>query len=131
MLINQAILDDLSAKAAEGERLRMNLDMRNSAEDNSQRMLNAMEPGAVLPIHRHRGSSETLIVLRGAVLHHIYDENGNETEAVKLMPNSKDVGYDTPAGVWHRSESLEPGTVIFEAKNGKYEPLSEEDILKI
>ena len=131
MLINNAILDDLSARAAESERLRMNLDMRISPEDNSQRMLNAMEPGTVLPIHRHRSSSETLIVLRGAVLHHIYDENGIEVEAIKLMPNSENVGYDTPVGVWHRSESLKPGTVIFEAKDGKYEPLSEEDILKI
>lgn len=130
MLINSTILDELSAKAASSERLRMNFDIRNRAVDNSQRMLNAMEPGTTLPIHRHRDTSETLIVLRGTVLHHIYDESGNEIETIKLASNSENIGYNTPAGVWHRSESLEPGTVIFEAKDGKHEPLSETDILK-
>ena len=129
MKIDKKVLDNLTAQAAENPRMRMNLDMRNSAEDNSQRMLNAMEPGTELPIHRHMHSSETIIVLRGAVRHHIYDENGQEIETVTLKPNSDCMGFDTPAGVWHRSESLEPGTVIFEAKDGKYQPLSENEIM--
>ena len=66
--ITQAILDDLTAQAKASPRLRMNLDLRNSADDTSQRMLNAIEPGSVVPIHRHRKSSETVVCLRGRLV---------------------------------------------------------------
>lgn len=129
MVITNEILDELTEKAKASVRLRMNFDLRNSAEDNSQRMLNAMEPGTVLPIHRHRSTSEVVIILRGSIKQHVYDSTGVETECVLLDAKGDIRCMTVPTGQWHRAESLEPGTVIFEAKDGKYEPLAPEDIL--
>ena len=131
MKITQAILDDLTAKAKESERLRMNLDLRNSAEDQSQRMLNAIEPESVVPIHRHQKSSETVVCLRGRVVKEYYDELERIcTEAIELTPNGPVVALNIPAGQWHTLRSLESGSVILEVKDGKFEPLSDVDILK-
>ena len=131
MNITQAILDDLTAKAKESERLRMNLDLRNSAEDQSQRMLNAIEPESVVPIHRHQKSSETVVCLRGRVVEEYYDELERIcTETIELTPNGPVVALNIPAGQWHTLRSLESGSVILEVKDGKFEPLSDVDILK-
>ena len=131
MKITQAILDDLTAKAKESERLRMNLDLRNSAEDQSQRMLNAIEPESVVPIHRHQKSSETVVCLRGRVVEEYYDELERIcTETIELTPNGPVVAMNIPAGQWHTLRSLESGSVILEVKDGKFEPLSDVDILK-
>ncbi|MDE6166404.1 MAG: WbuC family cupin fold metalloprotein, partial [Muribaculaceae bacterium] len=86
MLLDNKVFDDLSARASESERLRMSLDMRNSAADGSQRMLNAIEPGTVIPIHRHRSTSETCIVVRGRAEEIFYDDNGRVTERVVMSP---------------------------------------------
>ena len=130
MKITQAILDDLTAKAKESERLRMNLDLRNSAEDQSQRMLNAIEPESVVPIHRHQKSSETVVCLRGRVVEEYYDELERIcTEAIELTPNGPVVALNIPAGQWHTLRSMESGSVILEVKDGKFEPLSDVDIL--
>jgi cupin fold WbuC family metalloprotein len=131
MEITQAILDDLTAKAKASERLRMNLDLRNSADDQSQRMLNAIEPGSSLPIHRHQKTSETMVCLRGKLRVEYYDELERTcTEAIELSPNGPVVAINIPAGQWHTVRALESGTVIIEMKNGAYEPLSDVDILK-
>ena len=131
MKITQAILDDLTAKAKESPRLRMNLDLRNSAEDTSQRMLNAIEPASPLPIHRHQKTSETVVCLRGRLVEEFYDELERIcTERIELSPNGPVVALNIPAGQWHTVHALESGTVILEMKNGKYEPLSDVDILK-
>ena len=131
MKITQAILDDLTAKAKASPRLRMNLDLRNSNEDTSQRMLNAIEPGSPLPIHRHRDTSETVVCLRGRLVEEFYDELERTcTEAIELSPNGSVVALNIPAGQWHTVKALESGTVILEMKNGAYEPLSDVDILK-
>ena len=131
MKITQAILDELTAKAKENPRLRMNLDLRNSAEDQSQRMLNAIEPGSPLPIHRHQKSSETVVCLRGRLVEEFYDELERRCiEAIELSPNGPVVAVNIPAGQWHTVRSLESGTVIMEVKDGPYEPLSDVDILK-
>lgn len=130
MKITQAILDDFTAKAKASPRLRMNLDLRNSNEDTSQRMLNAIEPGSPLPIHRHRDTSETVVCLRGRLVEEFYDELERTcTEAIELSPNGPVVAINIPAGQWHTVRALESGTVIIEMKNGKYEPLSDVDIL--
>ena len=130
MKITQAILDDLTAKAKESPRLRMNLDLRNSAEDQSQRMLNAIEPESVVPIHRHQKSSETVVCLRGRVVEEYYDELERIcTETIELTPNGPVVALNIPAGQWHTLRSLESGSVILEVKDGKFEPLSDVDIL--
>ncbi len=131
MKITQAILDDLTAKAKESERLRMNLDLRNSAEDQSQRMLNAIEPESVVPIHRHQKSSETVVCLRGRVVEEYYDELERIcTEAIELTPNGPVVALNIPAGQWHTLRSLESGSVILEVKDGKFEPIQACDVLK-
>lgn len=131
MVIDKALLDAVTLEATQTSRLRMNHDMRNSSEDNSQRMLNAIEPGTELPIHRHCNSSETVIILRGKAEQLYYDNNGNITNRYILEPNSDIVGLNIPKGAWHRIVSLEPGTVIFEAKDGAYEPVSPKDILAL
>ena len=131
MKITQAILDDLTAKAKVSPRLRMNLDLRDSAEDTSQRMLNAIEPGSPLPIHRHQNTSETVICLRGRLVEEFYDDLERTcTERIELSPNGPVVALNIPAGQWHTVHALESGTVILEMKNGKYEPISDVDVLK-
>ena len=130
MKITQAILDELTAKAKENPRLRMNMDLRNSNEDTSQRMLNAIEPGSVVPIHRHRKSSETVVCLRGRIVEEYYDELERTcTEAIELSPNGPVVALNIPAGQWHTVRVLESGTVIMEVKDGAYEALTDADIL--
>ena len=129
MKITQALLDDLTAQAKASPRLRMNFDLRNSAEDGSQRMLNALEPGTPLPIHRHTKSSETVVCLRGRLQEVFYNDAGEETEVIELAPNSGCVALNIPIGQWHTVRVLESGTVIMECKDGKYEPLGEEDVI--
>ena len=132
MKITQAILDDLTAKAKASPRLRMNMDLRNSSEDGSQRMLNAIEPDSVVPIHRHQKSSETVVCLRGRVVEEYYDELERIcTEAIELSPNGPVVALNIPAGQWHTLRSLESGSVILEVKDGKFEPLQDCDVLKM
>ena len=106
----------------------MNFDLRNSSEDNSQLMLNAIEPGSPLPIHRHQQTSETVVCLRGRLVEEFYDELERRcVEAVELSPGGPCMALSIPAGQWHTVRSLESGTVILE--DGKYEPLSDADIL--
>ena len=128
MLIDQHTLDTLTAQAKASPRLRMNLDLRNSPEDLSQRMLNAIEPGTVLPIHRHRNSSETVVCLRGHFVEYYYDADGRLTDTIDMVPGGPLINI--PAGQWHNLESLESGTVLLEVKDGAYEPIGPEDILK-
>ncbi|MBQ7268904.1 MAG: WbuC family cupin fold metalloprotein [Bacteroidales bacterium] len=131
MKITQTLLDDLTAQAKASPRLRMNFDLRNSAEDGSQRMLNAIEPGSPLPVHRHTKSSETVICLRGRLVEEYYDEAGVLCDSVTLAPGGGCVALNIPAGRWHTVRALESGTVILECKDGAYEPLGTEDILQI
>ena len=131
MLITQQLLDELTAKAKVSPRLRTAFDLRTTPNDNSQRILNAVEPGTILPIHRHRTSSETIVVLRGKVRQSYYDNEGNITDSFELAPLSGIVGMSVPVGQWHALESLESGSVILETKDGAYAPLTDEDILKI
>lgn len=130
--ITQGLLDSLTEQAKVNPRLRMNLDLRNSADDTSQRMLNAIEPGSPLPIHRHRNSSETVVCLRGRLVEEFYDELERTcTEAIELSPNGPVVALNIPAGQWHTARALESGTVILEMKNGRYEAIQDCDILKM
>ena len=119
MKINKELLDNLFEQAKENPRLRQNLDLRTSSADNSQRMLNALLPGTVVPIHRHPMSTENVLLLCGKLVEVLYDDNGNETERVFLDPSVGCYGCVVPQGVWHSVEVLEP-SVIYEAKDGKY-----------
>ena len=129
MIIDSKLLDDLTAQAKASPRLRMNYDLRNSAADGSQRMLNAIEPGSPLPIHRHTKSSETVVCLRGRLQEVFYNDAGEETEVIELAPGSDCVALNIPIGQWHTVRVQESGTVILECKDGAYEPLGEEDVL--
>ena len=129
MQINTLLLDALTAQAKASPRLRMNLDLRNTPEDQSQRMLNALEPGTVMPIHRHRNSSETVTVLRGKVKWIYYNDEGEITDTFIVAPSSDLVGLSVPKGQWHSLECLESGSVILETKDGPWEALKEEDVL--
>lgn len=129
MRIDQQLLDTLSAQAQASPRLRMNFDLRNSPNDQSQRMLNALEPGTVMPIHRHRHSSETVVVLRGKVKWAYYNDKKEVTDTFIVAPGSDLVGLSVPMGQWHSLECLETGTVIFESKDGTFEPMRPEDVL--
>ena len=119
MEINKELLDNLFEQAKENPRLRQNLDLRTSANDNSQRMLNALLPGTVVPIHRHPQSTENVLLLCGKIVEVICDENGNEIERIHLDPTVGNYGCVVPQGAWHTVEVLEP-SVIYEAKDGKY-----------
>ena len=131
MIIDKILLDDLTAQAKASPRLRQSFDLRNTPEDNSQRMLNALEPGTVMPIHRHLASSETVALLRGKICWHFYDNAGNKTESVVLDANGDIRCINVEKGRWHSLECLESGSVIIECKDGKYEPLREEELLKV
>lgn len=131
MIFDNDLLNQLTALAKENPRLRQNYDLRNSAEDKSQRMLNAIEPGTMMPIHRHRGSSETVVLLRGSMRQNFYDDQGRLTNSWILKPGTDCVGCHISAGQWHNLECLESGTVLFEAKDGVWEPLQEDDVLDI
>lgn len=119
MTINKVFLDSLFEKAKESERLRMNYDLRTSEDDGSQRMLNALLPGSIVPIHRHPNSNENVLLLCGKLVEVIYDADGNETERIHLDPSVGNFGCVVPADSWHTVEVLEP-SVIYEAKDGKY-----------
>ena len=128
VITTKEILDELTAKAKENPRLRCNLDMRNSADDQSQRMLNALEPGTVMPIHRHLASSETVIIIRGRIRWLFYDEQGRITESTELWSDGDVRMLNVEKGRWHSLECLESGSVLFEAKDGPYHPLEEDEV---
>ena len=132
MKITQTILDNLTEKAKSSPRLRMNYDLRNSDADQSQRMLNAIEPGSQLPIHRHQKTSETMVCLKGRLQVEFYDELERIcTDSFVIEPNGVNVAVSIPMGVWHTVHALESGTCILEMKDGVYEPLSEVDLLSL
>ncbi|MBO6169086.1 MAG: WbuC family cupin fold metalloprotein [Bacteroidales bacterium] len=126
-VIDKKMMDNLTAQAKASPRLRINLDLRNSPEDKSQRMLNAIEPGTVMPIHRHRSSSETVVCIRGHFEEYFYDDSGALVAVVDMRPGGNVL--NVPIGQWHSLKSLESGTILFECKDGPYEPLGEEDVL--
>lgn len=129
MIIDQKLLDTLSAQAKANPRLRQSLDLRTTPDDKSQRMLNALEPGTIMPIHRHRNSSETMVMVRGALKEYLYDDEGQLTTEIIMRPNSENSIIQIEKGQWHSLECLEPNTIIFEAKDGQYEPLTQSDIM--
>ena len=132
MKITQVILDKLTEQAKANPRLRMNLDLRDSDSDGSQRMLNAIEPGSQLPIHRHQKSSEIMVCLKGKLRVEYYDELERIcTDSFIIEPNGTNVAVSIPIGQWHTVHALESGTCILEMKNGAYEPLSDVDILQM
>ena len=130
MIIDQKLLDELSVQAKANPRLRQNYDLRTSPADGSQRMLNALAMGTILPIHRHQTTTETVVMVRGKLREDFYDAQGNITSSFTLEAGGTAPILQIPSGQWHSLEVLEEGTVLFEAKDGAYEPLGEEDIMR-
>ena len=140
MKIDNLLLDKITAEAQKSPRLRMHYDLRNSDADSSQRMLNAIEPGSVVPIHRHRKTSETVVVLRGRVVEEYYSSEGAVEASYELAAGGDArsesgmtevaCALNIPAGQWHTLRALESGTVILEMKDGAYEPISPEDVME-
>lgn len=126
MRLDNSLFDDLLTQAHEQPRLRMNYDLRNSPQDGSQRMLNALLPGTEVPVHRHRTSSETVILLKGSITEILYDESGIECGRYDL--DEQNPGIQIPKMTWHTLEVHVP-SVIFEAKDGAFEPTEPEDLL--
>lgn len=131
MIITKEILDELTAKAKASPRLRMNYNFHQSMEDKCHRMLNAVEPGTVVPIHRHPTKDESFVVLRGKVKVSTYNNDGSVIESVVLCQEDGRYGVDIPKNVWHNLESLAPNSCIFECKEGPFVPHEEEGILTV
>lgn len=128
-LIDSELLDNLTNQARSNPRLRQNYDLRNSVNDKSQRMLNALEPGTIVPIHRHQESTETVAILRGSVRQLFFDDEGRIIRELTVSAGSDCPFYIVGRGEWHKTECLESGTIVFEAKDGAYEPQKDDDIL--
>lgn len=128
MILDDTLLDDLEAKAKQSSRLRMNLNLHDSLDSKAQRLLNALLPGTVIPIHRHRHTAETYAILRGRMFVVFYDSMGGAVERILLDSRSGHYGVHIPKGQWHAVEVIEP-SVILEVKDGPYMPLQPEDTL--
>lgn len=128
MIIDEKLLDEISAKAEASPRLRMNYNLHDSLDAKAQRLLNVLLPGTPLPIHRHRHTAETYIILRGKMYVVFYNDMGAQTQRYLLDPSEGNFGVQIPAGRWHGIEVIEP-TTIFEVKDGPYTPLEPEDML--
>ena len=131
MIINKQILDNLTKQAKESPRLRMNYNFHQSLEDKCHRFLNAVEPGTVVPIHRHPTKDESFVVLRGKVKVTTYNDDGSMIESVVLCQEEGCYGVDIPKNVWHNLEAIEPNSVIFECKEGPFVEHEEEGILQV
>lgn len=128
-MIDKKLLDEVSAQAKASKRLRMNYNLHDSLAAKAQKLLNALEIGTILPIHRHRHTSETYMLLRGKIRVMFYNEMREETDSFLLDPLSGNYGVQIPAGQWHTLEVLEDNSVIFEVKDGPYTPLAPEDLM--
>ena len=130
MVIDNIFLNDITAQAKTSPRLRMNYNFHKSLDEKCHRMLNAIEPGADIPIHRHPGKDESFVVLKGKVRSTTYNDDGSVIESVVLCAEEGRYGLDIPNGVWHKLESLESGSVVFECKEGPFVPLEEDEVME-
>lgn len=131
MKIDNELLDNLTEQAKVNPRLRQSFDLRSSVNDGSQRMLNALEPGTEIPIHRHNDSTEVVVMLRGRGVQYYYDDNGQVTDEILLEAGGACSAMSVEIGQWHRLVALESGTVIFEAKDGAWQPRRDEDVMSV
>ena len=131
MVIDENLLDNVSEQAKTSPRLRMNYNFHHSLDELCHRMLNAVEPGTEVPIHRHPTKDESFVILRGRVRSTTYNDDGTIFESVVLCAEDGVYGVNIPKGVWHKLESLEEDSVIFECKEGPFVPHEEEGVLNI
>lgn len=131
MIIDEKLLDKVSAEAKESPRLRMNYNFHQSLDEKCHRFLNAVEPGTEVPIHRHPTKDETFVLLRGRVIVRTYNDDGSVIESVELCPDEGKYGVNIPKGVWHNLESLESDSVFFECKEGPFVPHEIDGVLRL
>lgn len=131
MVIDDKILDDLSAQAKASPRLRMNYNFHHSLDELCHRMLNALEPGTEVPIHHHPDKDETFVILRGKIRVTTYNDDGSIIDSVVLCQDDGIFGVDIPKNVWHTLEALEPNSCIFECKQGPFVPHEVEGVLVV
>ena len=127
-MIDSNLLDRVEGEAAESPRLRMNFNFHESLDAKAQRLINVLLPGTALPIHRHRHTAETYVLLRGRMMVVFYDDLGAQTERYLLDPSVGNYGVNIPRGQWHGIEVIEP-SAIFEVKDGPYMPIGPEDMM--
>lgn len=130
-VIDNNLIDSVVAQAKESPRLRMNYNFHESLDDKCHRLLNALEPGTVVPVHRHPTKDESFVILRGKIRVNTYNDAGQVTESVVLSPADGKYGVDIAKNVWHGVECLESGSVIFEVKEGPFVPHDKDGILEI
>ena len=130
-VIDNDLIDSVVAQAKESPRLRMNYNFHESLDDKCHRLLNALEPGTVVPVHRHPTKDESFVILRGKIRVNTYNDAGEVTESVVLSPADGKYGVDIAKNVWHGVECLESGSVIFEVKEGPFVPHDKDGILEI
>lgn len=130
-VIDTPLLNQVSKKAKESPRLRMNYNFHQSLDEKCHRFLNAVEPGTVVEIHRHPAKDESFVLLRGRVVVKTYNDDGNVIDSIELCPKEGKYGVNIPKGVWHNLEAIEPNSVFFECKEGPYAPHDQEGILNI
>ena len=130
MTIDKQILDSLTEQTKASPRLRMNLNFHESLDEKCHRFLNAVEPGTVVPIHRHPTKDETFVLLRGKVRVTTHKDDSSIIEDVILCFEEGRYGMNIPKGVWHKVESLEPGSILFECKEGPFVPHEVEGVLE-
>ena len=130
-IIDELLLNKVSGKAKESPRLRMNYNFHKSLDELCHRFLNAVEPGTVVPIHKHPTKDESFVVLRGKVKVSTYSDDGSVIESVVLCQEAGCYGVDIPKGVWHNIEAMEPNSVIFECKQGPFVEHEVEGVLEV
>lgn len=128
MIINNQLIDEITINAEKSPRLRMNFNLHESLDAKAQRLINVLLPGTILPIHRHRHTAETYVLLRGKMFVVFYDDLGAQIERFLLDPTTGNYGVQIPQGQWHTIEVIEPSAIL-EVKDGPYTPLTPEDII--
>ncbi len=131
MVIDTELLDKVSEQAKASPRLRMNYNFHQSLDELCHRMLNAVEPGTEVPIHRHPTKDESFVILRGKVRSTTYNDDGTIIDSVVLCAEDGVYGVDIPKNVWHKLESLEENSVIFECKEGPFVPHEKDGVLEL
>ena len=130
-IIDDKLLNSVTEQAKKSQRLRMNYNFHHSLDEKCHRFLNAVEPGTMVEIHRHPTKDETFILLRGKVRVLTFNDDGSIIDDVVLSIESGNYGVDIPKNVWHKVESLEENSVIFECKEGPFVPHEQEGILEM
>ena len=129
MKLDKQLFAEIAEQASASPRLRMHYDLRDSADENGQRLMNVLLPGTKSGIHRHTNSSEVVVCIQGSCIERLYDDKGNETECITLTAGGEVPGLVIPMGVYHSLEATDVMSVVVEVKAGKYDPVKTEEFL--